>query len=135
MKVTVIGTGYVGLTTGLTLAAIGHDVTGVDKDPRKLELLNSGRSPIHEEGMDELLALVKSRVRFTDDTASAVPDSDVVMIAVGTPPKPSGEADTSFVEAAAREIAQAIPPGRAIVVVVKSTVPIGTNKFFGCSMP
>lgn len=128
MKVTVIGTGYVGLTTGLTLAAIGHEIVGVDKDPRKLELLRAGKSPIHEEGMDDLLALVKNRVAFTDDTASAIPDSDVVMIAVGTPPKPSGEADTSFVEMAAQEVAQAIPQDKTIVVVVKSTVPIGTNK-------
>ena len=128
MKVTVIGTGYVGLTTGLTLAAVGHHVVGVDKDPRKLELLRSGRSPIHEEGMDELLALVAPRVSFTDDTAAAVADSEVVMIAVGTPPKPNGEADTSYVEAAAREVAEALPGGRATVIVVKSTVPIGTNK-------
>ncbi len=128
MKVTVIGTGYVGLTTALTLAAIGHDVIGVDKDPRKLELLRSGRSPIHEEGMDELLGLVKARVQFTADTGAAVQDSDVIMIAVGTPPKPTGEADTSFVEAAAIEVAQNLPAGRTAVIVVKSTVPIGTNK-------
>ncbi len=128
MKVTVIGTGYVGLTTALTLAAVGHTVVGVDKDPRKLQLLRSGRSPIHEEGMDELLALVKPRVQFTDDTASAVKDSDVIMIAVGTPPKPSGEADTTFVEAAAIEVAEHLPAGRTAVIVVKSTVPIGTNK-------
>lgn len=128
MKVTVIGTGYVGLTTGLTLAAIGHQVIGVDKDPDKLRALRAGQSPIHEEGMDELLALTKSRVQFTDDTAKAVVDTEVVMIAVGTPPKPSGEADTTFVEAAAKEVAQALPAGRNTVVVVKSTVPIGTNK-------
>lgn len=128
MKVTVIGTGYVGLTTGLTLAAVGHTVVGVDKDPRKLAMLAAGRSPIHEEGMDELLALVKARVRFTDDPAMAVADSDVVMIAVGTPPKPNGEADTTYVEAAAREVAEALPAGSTTVVVVKSTVPIGTNK-------
>lgn len=128
MKVTVIGTGYVGLTTGLTLAAVGHEVVGVDKDPRKLELLRSGRSPIHEEGMDELLGLTRPRVQFTDDTATAVVQAEVVMIAVGTPPKPSGEADTGFVEAAAREVAQALPDGSTTVIVVKSTVPIGTNK-------
>ena len=128
MKVTVIGTGYVGLTTGLTLAGVGHDVAGIDKDPRKLDLLRSGKSPIHEDGMDELLAVVKPRVSFSDDLTSAVPDSDVIMIAVGTPPKPNGEADTSFVEAAAIEVAEAMQANRRYVVVVKSTVPIGTNK-------
>ncbi len=128
MKVTVIGTGYVGLTTGLTLAAIGHEVVGVDKDPAKLELLRGGQSPIHEDGMDELLTHVRPRVSFTDDLSGSVADAAVIMIAVGTPPKPNGEADTSFVEGAAREVAQGLRAGRKYVVVVKSTVPIGTNK-------
>lgn len=128
MKVTVIGTGYVGLTTGLTLAGVGHDVVGIDKDPRKLERLRAGRSPIHEDGMDELLAMVAPRISFSDDLSTAIPSSEVIMIAVGTPPKPNGEADTSFVEAAAAEVASHMESGRRYVVVVKSTVPIGTNK-------
>lgn len=96
MRLTVIGTGYVGLNTGVAAAYLGHDVVCVDKDSRKLALLLEGKSPIHEQGLDELLSQVKDRMRFTDDTAVAVRDADVIMIAVGTPPKENGEADTSY---------------------------------------
>jgi len=123
-----IGTGYVGLTTGVALAYVGHEVVGVDKDPEKLRLLQHGRSPIHEYGLQELLAQTRARLRFTDQAAPAVADAEVIMIAVGTPPKESGEADTQFVEEAAREVAEAMQDGRAYTVVVKSTVPIGTNR-------
>jgi len=72
----VIGTGYVGLNTGVAAAYLGHDVVCVDKDHRKLELLNNGKSPIHEQGLDELLAQVRHQMQFTDDTADAVRDAD-----------------------------------------------------------
>lgn len=100
MRLTVIGTGYVGLNTGVAAAYLGHDVVCVDKDHRKLELLNNGKSPIHEQGLDELLAQVRHQMQFTDDTADAVRDADVILIAVGTPPKENGEADTRYVEEA-----------------------------------
>src|SRR5690606_40838872 len=109
-------------------AYLGHDVVCVDKDHRKLELLNNGKSPIHEQGLDELLAQVRHRMRFTDDTADAVRDADVILIAVGTPPKENGEADTRYVEEAAREVAEGLEPGRTYTLVVKSTVPIGSNR-------
>lgn len=104
MRLTVIGTGYVGLNTGVAAAYLGHDVVCVDKDHRKLELLNNGKSPIHEQGLDELLAQVRHQMQFTDDTADAVRDADVILIAVGTPPKENGEADTRYVEEAARDV-------------------------------
>ena len=128
MRLTVIGTGYVGLNTGVAAAYIGHDVVCVDKDPVKLELLNQGKSPIHEQGLDELLARVRDRMRFTADTADAVGDADVILIAVGTPSKENGEADTRYVEDAAREVAEGLVSGRTYTIVVKSTVPIGTNR-------
>jgi UDPglucose 6-dehydrogenase len=128
MQVTIVGTGYVGLTTGLTLGYIGHTVTCVDSNPDKLRLLHSGKSPIHEYGMDELLALLRGAVVFTDDLRSAVGEADVILIAVGTPPKASGEADVSQVEAAAATLAEGLKAGRRYTLVVKSTVPIGTNR-------
>jgi len=129
MRVAVIGTGYVGLTTGVALAYLGHRVVGVDKDPAKIQLLKQGRSPIHEPGVEELLAeLGEARLSFTSDTFDAVKNADLIMIAVGTPAKANGEADTSYVEAAAREVAKGFESGRNYTVVVKSTVPIGTNR-------
>lgn len=128
VRLTVIGTGYVGLNTGVAAAYLGHDVVCVDKDPRKLELLNQGKSPIHEQGLDELLSQVGGRIRFIDDTPGAVRDADVILIAVGTPQKDNGEADTRYVEEAAREVAEGLEPGRTYTLVVKSTVPIGTNR-------
>lgn len=128
MRLTVIGTGYVGLNTGVTAAYLGHDVVCVDKDQRKLSLLNEGKSPIYEQGLEELLSLTRHRMRFTDDTSAAVRDADVIMIAVGTPPKENGETDTSYVESAAREIAAGLVSGKTYVLVIKSTVPIGTNR-------
>lgn len=128
MKVTVIGTGYVGLTTGVALAYLGHQVIGVDKDPSKLELLSQRKSPIHEPGLEELMDAAQANLFFTGDTVEAVADADLIMIAVGTPPRANGEANTAFVEQAAREIASGLQPGRQYGLLVKSTVPIGTNR-------
>jgi UDPglucose 6-dehydrogenase len=128
MRVTIVGTGYVGLTTGLTLAHIGHSVSCVDSNPEKLKLLQAGKSPIHEFGMNELLAQLRGRVEFTDDLRGSVSKADVVLIAVGTPPKAGGGADVSQVESAAATIAEGMQAGRQYTLVVKSTVPIGTNR-------
>lgn len=128
MRVTIVGTGYVGLTTGLTLGYVGHRVTCVDNNPAKLKLLGEGKSPIHEYGMDELLRSLRGKVNFTDDLRAAVGDADVILIAVGTPPKAGGEADVSQVEAAAATLAEGLQTGRTYTLVVKSTVPIGTNR-------
>lgn len=127
-RVIVVGTGYVGLTTGLALAYLGHQVIGVDKDLRKLERLRAGISPIHEAGVPELLSTLGGRVMFTDRLRETVGEVDVILIAVGTPPKQNGEADTRYVEEAAREVAEGLQAGRTYCLVVKSTVPIGTNR-------
>jgi len=128
MRVAIIGTGYVGLTTGVALAYVGHEVVGVDKDPEKLKPLQQGHSPIHETGLQELLEQTRERLCFTDQVDPAVADAEVIMIAVGTPARADGNADTSAVEEATQEVAEAMQDGRAYTVVVKSTVPIGTNR-------
>lgn len=128
MKIVIVGTGYVGLTTAVMLAYIGHNVVGVDIDEKKIELLKEGKSPIHEPGVEELLASLKSNITFTTDLKSNVGDADIIIIAVGTPAKVNGEADTHYVEEAARIVAEGLINGHTYTVVVKSTVPIGTNR-------
>ncbi len=128
MKVAIIGTGYVGLTTAVVLAYLNHDVTAVDKDKSKLDLLHEGQSPIHEPGLQSLLEEVQHTMRFTPNVAEAVPDAELILIAVGTPPKKNGEADTRHVEQAAKEVAEVCLPEKHYTLVVKSTVPIGTNQ-------
>ena len=128
MKVTIIGTGYVGLTTAVVLAYLNHDVAAVDKDISKLSLLQDGKSPIHEPGIQSLLDEIGRTIRFTPSVAEVVPDAELIMIAVGTPSKQSGAADTRHVEAAAREVAEVCHPDRHYTLVIKSTVPIGTNR-------
>ena len=127
MHVVIIGTGYVGLTTGVALAYVGHDVTCVDKNPRIVETLQGGVPTIHEPGLEELLRLAKPRLTFRTDLPELAGD-EVVIIAVGTPPKEGGEVDTAFVDAAAEELGHAIRPGAELVVVNKSTVPIGSAR-------
>ena len=128
MKVAIIGTGYVGLTTCVAMAYLNHQVVGVDKDPHKLEFLHQGKSPIHETGIQRLLNQTLRNISFTDRAADVVGDVDIIMIAVGTPQKQSGEADIGYVEEAAREAAQGLEPNRKYTLVIKSTVPIGTNR-------
>lgn len=127
MNVTIIGTGYVGLTTGASLAYLGHNVTCVDKNPAIVERLSSGQSTIHEPGIGELLRSHGGRLQFTTDIPELSGQS-VVVIAVGTPPKINGEADLGFVDAAAKEVAGRIVPGAQMVVINKSTVPIGSAR-------
>ncbi|MDE0481432.1 MAG: UDP-glucose/GDP-mannose dehydrogenase family protein [Candidatus Poribacteria bacterium] len=128
MKITIIGTGYVGLTTAVVLAYLNHDVAAVDKDNTKLSLLQDGKSPIHEPGIQSLLDELGHTIRFTPNVAEVVPDAELIMIAVGTPPKKDGEADTRHVEEAAREVAEVCRPDKHYTLVIKSTVPIGTNR-------
>ena len=124
-----IGTGYVGLVSGVCFSDFGHDVICVDKDPAKLEKLNAGQVPIYEPGLDDLMAknVAAGRLSFTGDLAEAVDGADAVFIAVGTPTRRGdGHADLTYVMTAAEEIAHALT-GYA-VVVTKSTVPVGTNR-------
>ncbi|WP_299681829.1 UDP-glucose/GDP-mannose dehydrogenase family protein [uncultured Roseobacter sp.] len=129
MKITMIGTGYVGLVSGVCLSDFGHHVTCVDKDPGKIAMLEAGEVPIYEPGLDDLMArnVAAGRLSFTGDLARAVDGAEAVFIAVGTPTRRGdGHADLSYVMAAAEEVAQALT-GYA-VIVTKSTVPVGTNR-------
>jgi UDPglucose 6-dehydrogenase len=129
MRVTMIGTGYVGLVSGACLSEFGHDVVCVDKDEAKIAALKSGTVPIYEPGLEDVVAAnVKAgRLSFTTDLAGAVREADAVFIAVGTPSRRGdGHADLSFVFGAAEEIARALD-GHT-VVVTKSTVPVGTGQ-------
>jgi UDPglucose 6-dehydrogenase len=104
MRVCVIGTGYVGLVTGVCLSHIGHDVICVDNNEQKVQLMKSGQSPIYEPGLSELMksSMAAGRLSFTSDLAAGVTHGEVLFIAVGTPPLPTGESDTRYVEAVAR---------------------------------
>ena len=129
MKIAMIGTGYVGLVSGVCFSDFGHDVVCVDKDPAKLAKLNAGEVPIYEPGLDDLMAknVAARRLSFSGDLKQAVDGADAVFIAVGTPTRRGdGHADLTYVMAAAKEIGQALT-GYA-VVVTKSTVPVGTNR-------
>jgi UDPglucose 6-dehydrogenase len=129
MRVTVIGTGYVGAVTGVCLAYLGHRVTCVDTDESKIKRLQNHDIPIYEPGLAELLTLAEQAggIDFTSDVGPAVRESDVIFIAVGTPPLPSGEANLSYVESAARSVGANMDSSRFRVVVNKSTVPVGSG--------
>jgi UDPglucose 6-dehydrogenase len=129
MRVTVIGTGYVGTVTGACLAYLGHRVTCVDTDVTKIEKLRMGEAPIYEPGLEELIVLARQAggLDFETDLAPSVRESDVIFIAVGTPPLPSGESDLRYLESAARGIGSAMDAQRFRVVVNKSTVPVGSG--------
>src|SRR5277367_5737679 len=130
MNVCIIGTGYVGLTTGACLAFLGHQVTCIDSDERKVSLLRNGKTPIYEPLLTELLADAKPNMRFDTDYGVGVPDADVIFIAVGTPPTPSGSPDLKYLCAAATGIGKYFD-GEFTVVVNKSTVPIGSGNWVG----
>ena len=129
MRVTVIGTGYVGTVTGACLAYLGHRVTCVDTDLGKIEKLRLGQTPIYEPGLEELMALANERggINFETDLEPAVRDSDIIFIAVGTPPLPSGESNLAYLESAARGIGASMDSSRFRVIVNKSTVPVGSG--------
>jgi UDPglucose 6-dehydrogenase len=126
VKITVMGTGHVGLITCVTLATLGHEVVGTDVDSEKIELLRRGIPPFFEPGLEEALdqGSAAERLAFTDSAAEALRDAEVVFICVGTPARADGEANLLAVEQSARDIARAAPDGA--VVVEKSTVPAGT---------
>ena len=128
MRVCVIGTGYVGLVTGVCLAHIGHQVICVDNNEEKVKLMKSGQSPIYEPGLSELMqsATESGRLEFTSDLGLGVKHGEILFVAVGTPPLPTGESDTRYVEAVARGIGAHLDSGFR-VIVNKSTVPIGSG--------
>jgi UDPglucose 6-dehydrogenase len=128
MRVCVIGTGYVGLVTGACLAHIGHDVVCIDNNEEKVKLMKSGQSPIFEPGLSEIMqsAINSGNIEFSSDLAAGVAHGEILFIAVGTPPLPTGESDTRYVEAVARGIGANLSGGYK-VIVNKSTVPIGSG--------
>ncbi len=130
MNVSIIGTGYVGLTTGVCLAYLGHKVTCVDNDERKIGLLREGKTPIYEPYLTDLMADASANLRFTTNPAEAIAGAEVVFIAVGTPPTPSGAPDLRYLQSAA-ESAGKYFSGKYMVVVNKSTVPIGSGNWVG----
>jgi UDPglucose 6-dehydrogenase len=133
MDVTVIGCGYVGLVTGTCLASIGHTVRGVEKDRKKLKTLQDGHCPIFEPGLQELMQenYASGQLQFTDNVKAAVKDAEVVFLCVGTPSKPDGTVDMTYLEQAGKEVCDALAAQNneyMVTIVVKSTVPPGTNR-------
>ncbi|MGN7167360.1 UDP-glucose dehydrogenase family protein [Paenibacillus cellulositrophicus] len=128
MRLAVIGTGYVGLVSGVCFSDLGNDVVCVDKLEDKVEMLLQGISPIYEPGLEELIHKNKERGRlnFTTNLAEAVQKSEIIIIAVGTPSLPNGQANLSFIEDAAKEIGESLNNFK--IIVTKSTVPVGTNE-------
>src|SRR6476620_1013998 len=128
MELSIIGSGYVGLVTGACFADVGHNVTCVDNDARKIEVLRAGRVPIYEPGLEELIHrnVAAHRLRFSGSIKEGVDNSQIVFIAVPTPPQSDGSVDLSFIERAAREIAGVLTSYR--VIVDKSTVPVKTGE-------
>jgi UDPglucose 6-dehydrogenase len=132
MKLAVIGSGYVGLVTGTCLARFGNSVVCVDTDERRVEMLRRGEVPFYEPGLSDMMKrnTREGRLSFTPDTAAALDGAEVCFITVGTPSAPDGAADLSYVESAARAVGRVMKTenaGQGLLVVVKSTVPVGTN--------
>ena len=127
MKIAVAGTGYVGLVAGVCFAEKGHNVTCVDVDAQKVKLMESGVTPIYEEGLEELMQKnnAAGRLHYTTDYKEAYRDAEVIFIGVGTPEQPDGSANLSYIATVSRQIAESVE--RDCLVVVKSTVPVGTN--------
>ncbi|MED4298250.1 UDP-glucose/GDP-mannose dehydrogenase family protein [Priestia megaterium] len=127
MDIAIIGTGYVGLVTGVCLSEIGHNVTCIEIDEKKVKSLRLGNSPIYEPGLDELMVknIQKERLNFTTSHKAGLTNKQIIYIAVGTPQEVDGSANLKFIEQAAKDIAQNIT--NDVIVVTKSTVPVGTN--------
>jgi UDPglucose 6-dehydrogenase len=127
MKIAVAGTGYVGLVAGVCFAEVGHQVTCVDIDEKKIAKMKAGISPIYEAGLEELMQknFEAGRINYTTDYQSAYRDADAIFIGVGTPEQPDGSANLTYIATVARQIAETVE--KDILVVVKSTVPVGTN--------
>lgn len=128
MRITIVGVGYVGLTTGVALAYLGHNVICIDQNEELINRLNKGEPPIYEQGLSDLLMETKGKLTFLSTIDENIDGSEVIIIAVGTPPKPNGDADLSQVETVASVLADFLKPGFHSVIVNKSTVPVGTAK-------
>ena len=125
MKIAVAGTGYVGLVTAVCLSEIGHYVTCVDVDQNKIDLMKSGKSPIYEKDLEELMNKNKDKLVYTTDYRNAYKDAEVIFIGVGTPERNDGSANLDYVYNVCEQIKESAEEDK--IVVIKSTVPIGTN--------
>ena len=128
MNVSIVGAGYVGITTGVALAYLGHEVTLLDADESRIAALEQGRFPIYEPWLEEISELAASRLHYTTDPARAHPGADIIFIAVGTPPLADGNPNLSYLQAAAKAVGDQLGEGFT-VVVNKSTVPIGCGSW------
>lgn len=129
MKISIVGTGYVGLVSGSCFAKIGHDVICVDVDEEKVKKINNQQTPIYEEGLEEILKEYKENIQATDNYSFAIENSEITFICVGTPSKENGEIDLKYVKQAAEKISEQIKTKKSYhVVVVKSTVIPGTTR-------
>jgi len=130
MDLCIIGSGYVGLVSGACFAEVGHHVVCVDNDQRKVDALQAGKIPIYEPGLEDLVHrnVAARRLRFTNSIEDGVDHSQIVFIAVPTPPQADGSVDLTYIERVAREIAGVLKPGEYRVVVDKSTVPVKTGE-------
>ena len=130
MELCIIGSGYVGLVSGACFAEIGHHVVCVDNDQRKVDALQAGKIPIYEPGLEDLVHrnVAAKRLRFTNSIEDGVDHSQIIFIAVPTPPQADGSVDLTYIERVAREIAGVLKPGQYRVVVDKSTVPVKTGE-------
>lgn len=130
MNLCIIGSGYVGLVSGACFAEVGHNVICVDNDQRKVDALRAGKIPIYEPGLEDIVHrnVAAKRLHFTKSIGEGVDGSDVIFIAVPTPPQPDGSVDLSYIERVAREIAGVLKPGQYRVIVDKSTVPVKTGE-------
>ncbi len=131
MKISIIGTGYVGLVSGICFAYLGHEVLALDKDEKKIQSLRRGKIPIYEPELDRLFSVVRKnkRISFTTDYKKCTRFGEFIFIAVGTPPRADGSADLSFVRSAIEEISNHLREGELKIIVTKSTVPVGTGRW------
>ncbi len=131
MKISIIGTGYVGLVSGICFAYLGHEVLALDKDEKKIQSLRKGKIPIYEPELDRLFSVVRKnkRISFTTDYKECTRFGEFIFIAVGTPPRADGSADLSFVRSAIEEISNHLREGELKIIVTKSTVPVGTGRW------
>ena len=125
MKIAVVGTGYVGLVTGVVLAEIGHNVTCVDIDKEKINNMKKNKSPFYEKGLEELMVKNKERLTYTTNFKKTCSDTDIIFISVGTPEREDGSANLEYVYSVCKQISKYI--NKSCIVVIKSTVPVGTS--------
>jgi len=128
INLVVVGAGYVGLTTGITFAYLGHKVSIIENDKAKLDLLKEFKPPFYEPYLSDLMKLAKDNLYFSDKLQEVINDSQIIMIAVGTPCKENGQVDNRFIDEVASDIGHVLNPSGRHVIVIKSTVPVGTNR-------